>query len=98
MPFKKGDPKSKAYAASGGKASGQKKRDWNDIGAYLLANGSEKFIQEIDQLEGKEYASAFKDILEYFKPKLARTESDITSGGEKLQINPIQYAPNNESA
>jgi len=96
MPFTK--ETAAKLGKQGGKASGQKKRDWNSIGEYLLTNGSEKFLYEIDQLEGKEYAQAFKEILEYFKPKLARTESDITSGGEKLQISPVQYAPNNNSA
>ena len=82
MPFKKNDPKAKEWQSKGGKASSQKRKDWDDIGAYLLAIGSDRFIREIDQLEGKEYVQAFKDILEYFKPKLARLDSNVNNTGE----------------
>lgn len=97
MPFKKNDPQSKVWQSKGGKASTQKTRQWEDIGTYLTIHGSERFLAEIDQLKGKEYVAAFKDILEYFKPKLARTESDITSGGDKIQFNLTQYAGDSDS-
>jgi|DEB0MinimDraft_6_1074348.scaffolds.fasta_scaffold38814_4 hypothetical protein len=90
MVFKQDDPKTKSNASKGGKARSQKAREWDSIGAYLLTHGSEKFLLEIGQLEGKEYVSAFKDILEYFKPKLARTESDITSKGDKITSIPVE--------
>ena len=101
MPFKKDDPKTKEWQAKGGKVKAQKTREGESIGEYLLTHGAEQCVGAMQELyleDKKAYLSSFKDILEYFKPKLARTESDITSGGEKLQINPIAYAPNNNSA
>ena len=89
MVFKQNDPKTKNNAVKGGKARSQKAREWESIGAYLLTHGSEKFLLEIGQLEGKEYVSAFKDILEYFKPKLARQDVDVTSQGDKITSIPV---------
>jgi hypothetical protein len=87
-------------SANGKKGKGVKRnktRQWDDIGTYLTVYGSERLLTELDALEGKEYVSAFKDILEYFKPKLARKDIDITSGGDKLQITPLLYAPDNDT-
>ena len=39
-----------------------------------MNGGLEKFQQEMDKLEGKDYVNAFLNQLEFHKPKLGRTE------------------------
>lgn len=47
---------------------------WRSIQEFITTEGAEKWIEEIRQLDGKEYIQAYTTMLEYFKPKLARTE------------------------
>lgn len=70
MPFEKGNK----LGAKGAGVRDAKNRQWEDIGAYLLATGSQRFINELDGLEGKEFIQGFKEIIEYFKPKRARED------------------------
>lgn len=71
MPFEKGRKK------TGGKKLGsvsEKTRHWNELKDFVTEKGAEKYKQEIMSLEGKDFIIAYNNILEYFKPKLARTE------------------------
>jgi hypothetical protein len=40
----------------------------------LVGEGAAKFIEEIKMMDGKDYANNYLAAMEYFKPKLARTE------------------------
>ena len=72
MPFTK--ESAKKYAPMGTPARVKKKEQWEKFALWFMGNGMEKMEQEMGTLEGKEYVQAMKDMLEYFKPKLARTE------------------------
>ena len=62
---------------------------WEVFSQYCLNGGLERFEQELNTLEGKDFVNAFTLLLEFHKPKLART----TLVGE--DTNPIQliYKP-----
>ena len=47
---------------------------WNQLGEWFISDGALKFIQEMKKLEGKEFINAYSQMLEYFKPKLSRSE------------------------
>jgi hypothetical protein len=61
-----------------------KKEEWEFVGKYLMTEGSEKFIEVIKELPPGQFISAYLAALEYFKPKLARKEVDVTSKGERM--------------
>lgn len=46
---------------------------WNELIAWVEGQGIEKCIEEIQKLKGKDYVYAYSTIIEYVKPKLART-------------------------
>lgn len=80
--------------AKGKKTGGRKKgapntktAQWETFSRYCLEGGLKKFRQELDKLEGKDYVHAFTDLLEFHKPKLARSDSsvDLTTKGDKLE-------------
>ena len=71
MPFEKGHKK------IGGRKEGstnKKTAQWEVFSEYCLNGGLERFEQELNSLEGKQFVDAFLTLLEYHKPKLARTE------------------------
>lgn len=53
---------------------------------FLKEEGAEKFIRELNTLEGKEYCSAYIPVVEMAFPKLARTE---ITGKDGKDLNPI---------
>lgn len=55
---------------------------WNKLQEFILGEGMEKFIEEIKKMKGQQYAINLIQMIEYFKPKLARTESDINVKAE----------------
>lgn len=59
-----------------------------------MGGGLEKCVKELAKLEGKEYITAFLQLLEFNKPKLAR--SIITEEDEK-QITRIIFAEHGAS-
>lgn len=69
---------------------------WEAIQNYILTEGAGKFTDEINTLKGKSFIDAYLQALEYFKPKLARTEH-TGKGGTTLfppTINVIGRKPN----
>ena len=71
MPFEKGHKK------IGGRKEGstnKKTAQWETFAEYCLNGGLERFEQELNSLEGKQFVDAFLTLLEYHKPKLSRTE------------------------
>lgn len=57
-----------------GKGSQNKKTEtWEAFSAFCLDGGLQKFKTELNRLEKKDYVNAFLTLLEFHKPKLART-------------------------
>lgn len=69
--------------AKGKKTGGRKKgavntktAQWEIFSKYCLSGGLKKFRTELERLEGKDYVTAFTNLLEFHKPKLARSEGN----------------------
>lgn len=68
--FKKGKEK------TGGRKEGsinKKTAQWEAFTEYCLNGGLEKFELELQLLKGEKFVNAFLALLEFHKPKLART-------------------------
>jgi hypothetical protein len=50
-----------------------KTENWEKFSQYCLEGGLDKFKTELNSLTGKNYVQAFLTLLEFHKPKLART-------------------------
>lgn len=71
MPFEKGNK------ASNGRPKGAKSKKTLILEGFIhsiLEGGAQKFHDEVMKLEGKDFINAYKDLLEYGMPKLARIE------------------------
>jgi len=52
-------------------------KSWADLSDFIDKQGFEHCIRELSKLEGKDYISCYISLLEFVKPKLARTENII---------------------
>lgn len=69
-------------------AKSKKTLQWEIFSEYMLGGGLEKFQKELNSLEGDKFVRSMIDLMEFFKPKLARSE--VTGkDGEKLFPQPI---------
>ena len=52
----------------------------------ICEGGMDKFEKELNELEGKDYVSAFLSLFEYVKPKLSRMEmkADVETTVKKV--------------
>jgi len=51
-----------------------KTEQWEMFSDWFLTGGLERLQAEMAKLKGEEFVRTMKDLLEYFQPKLARTE------------------------
>lgn len=61
--------------------------EWEGFGEWVIKGGVERLNLEMNTLEGKDFVNAFTSILEYFKPKLARTELTGKDGQDFKGVN-----------
>ena len=71
MPFKKGHKLGKGRVTG---VPNKRTAQWQVFTEHCLSGGLERFQSELDKLEKKDYVNAFLTLLEFHKPKLARTE------------------------
>ena len=72
MPFEKGRQK------TGGKQKGtpnQRSKEWEELGDAIKTRHSNRFNEILDTLPDEKFIDKYLQVLEYFKPKLARTEN-----------------------
>lgn len=72
----------------GGKPKGavsEKTKFWEALKDFIINEGSEKFKDEMEKLEGKDFINTYINVLEYFKPKLQRSDSNFTINSDELQ-------------
>ena len=88
MAFEKGNN----YGKGRPKGSTNTKTDqWNKFAEWFMSDGMDRLQEEMSKLEGKDFVREVKDLMEYFQPKLQRTETDITSKGNEIQIPTINF-------
>ena len=62
---------------------------WEALGESIMNEHTEKFNEELAKLKGNQFMEMYIKVLEYFKPKLNRT--DITTGGDKINPPAITF-------
>ncbi len=83
MAFKKGNK----LAGSRKGTPNKKTEQWEVFADYCLNGGLERFQTELNTLKGEKFVYAFTSLLEFHKPKLAR--SDVNHSGDVNIIAPI---------
>lgn len=71
--FKKGEsgnPKGKPKGAVSAKTKG-----WELLKETITTGLTDKFLEEMEGLQGTAYINAYLNVLEFFRPRLSRTES-----------------------
>ncbi len=76
MPFEKGH----SYGRPKGSQS-EKTKLWNQMGEYLITEGAARAVQIMQECEDEKFIIYFDKFLEYFKPKLQRSEITGADGG-----------------
>jgi|TARA_R100001530_G_scaffold10633_1_gene10461 hypothetical protein len=76
MPIEKGQRLNPNGRPKGKK--NKKTEQWDAIGDFLTQEGSERMLKYLSTTDPDKYADTYLKILEYFKPKLARTESKVS--------------------
>lgn len=77
-------------------AKNKKTLQWDIFSEYMLGGGLEKFQKELNSLEGTKFVNSMIELMEFFKPKLARTE--VTGkDGKDLLPQPIMDVLKNHS-
>lgn len=82
MPFKKGKSK------TGGKVKGTKNlktQQWEELGKAIIEKHAERANKILATCEDDVFIENFNKLLEYFKPKLARTEL-TGQDGDAIQV------------
>ena len=71
MPFEKGQKKKGGRKAGTPNLASIEKRN---LVNWLKEQGADRFLMELETLEGKEFCKIYKDVIELAFPKLSRTE------------------------
>jgi hypothetical protein len=83
--FKKGH---KGFKPKG--AVSEKTKAWENLGEFITESGAERVKLILGSCEPEDFIKYYTTLLEYFKPKLARSESKVESKVEgTLSINVI---------
>ena len=65
------------YRPNAGSKPGSKKKktiEWERLGKFLTETGAERALTVMGKMEDEKFIDVYMKMLEYFKPKLARTE------------------------
>jgi hypothetical protein len=76
-PPKRGRGKPKGLPRSGGMVKGQRLHrvlEWQEFGRQVIEGGLPRVMQYMDQLPDDKHFANWVQLIEYFKPRLARTE------------------------
>lgn len=69
-------------------AVSQKTKMWEEMGEFFVTEGAQKYLEYLKDQDPENYMKRFEAMLEYFKPKLARTEL-TGKDGKDLEVNLI---------
>lgn len=77
---KSGNPNGKPVGTKSAKTL-----EWEEFGKELIANGLPRAIEILQTCDDDKFIAQFSNLLEYFKPKLARSEVKH-EGEQKLTV------------
>jgi hypothetical protein len=72
-----------------GKPKGIKNRrtlEWQELGESIRTKHAERFNNVLDQLDDEKFAEMFLRTMEYFEPKLQRSEVKQDTGPVEIRI------------
>jgi|TARA_R100001530_G_scaffold73484_1_gene51818 hypothetical protein len=90
MVFVKGQSGNPAGKPKGAKS--EKTKAWEKLGYYIANEGAQKYLEYLEECEPEEYMKRFESTLEYFKPKLARNQTELT--GRIVNVTTTKYGGN----
>ena len=64
----------------------ERTKQWEELGKALLERHSERANKVLDNLDDDNFIDQYAKLLEYFKPKLARSEVKQDSGPMTIRI------------
>lgn len=67
-------PKGNKLAGSRKGKKNKRTEQWELFSKYMMGAGLERFQQELDKLKEEKFVHAMISMMEFFKPRLARTE------------------------
>jgi len=88
--FQKGNPGKPKGAIS------KKTKAWDELGEFFTKEGAQRAAKIMRDADDKKFMVYYERLLEYFQPKLNRT--DLTTGGEKFNDLPVNITINRVSA
>ena len=53
---------------------------WSRLKSFVENEGADKLVEEMSKLKGKDYTTALAAFTEYVKPKLTRTDLEVSGG------------------
>ena len=66
----------------------EKTRGWNLLKDAITTDLTDKFMTEMEKLDGTAYINAYLNVLEFFRPRLSRVESKVENTNiEQVVIN-----------
>lgn len=80
---------------SGRKKGGKNQRtaEWEAFGKQLLGEQNlTRALEIMNKAKDDDFMKYFTTLSEYFKPKLARSEVDVSSGGQPIKQNVIELS------
>ena len=80
----------KGHKKIGGRTLGtpdKKTELWNNLGNFFTQEGAERAMKIMMTSKDKEFMIYYKDLIELFKPKQSRVESNIEFTDTSLKVN-----------
>ena len=60
---------------------------WEELGEWFITQGAAKYLLYIEGLQNEDFADRYERLLEYFKPKLQRSEirAEVSEMRDKIK-------------
>jgi hypothetical protein len=66
-----------------GPRSTTKRKAWDELSEYIMGEATDRYLAFIATLDDADFADRFEHMLDYFKPKLQRSQLDIATTTER---------------
>ena len=64
--------------------------EWEELGEAIITKHSKRFNEILAEADDEQFAKHYKDILNYFKPKINHNTNDNHNTHEPIQIEIIE--------
>lgn len=96
MPFEKGHAKHPGSGMKQGQKTA-KVQAWEVLGEYLCDEMAGQYLEWVKTLKGEEMAKQFQTMIEYFRPKLQRSEIKAEMGELQSKVQTVYEALQQEN-